>query len=105
MNNLNIKKGDKVVVISGKDKGSMGKILGAMPKENRVVVEKVNMATRHRKPRQQGEQGGRIEMEAPINASNVMLVCPKCNKATRVAHTVSGDKKVRTCKKCGKNID
>ncbi len=105
MNSLNIKKGDKVVVISGKDKGTKGKVLGAMPKENRVVVEKVNMATRHRKPRQQGEQGGRIEMEAPINASNVMLVCPKCGVATRVAHSVVGDKKVRTCKKCKKNID
>ena len=88
MKKLNVKKDDTVVVISGKDKGKKG-----------------NMVTRHRKPRKQGETGGRIEHEGTINASNVMLVCPKCGVATRVGHAMDGDKKVRVCKKCGKNID
>ena len=79
MKKLNVKKDDTVVVISGKDKG--------------------------KKPRKQGETGGRIEHEGTINASNVMLVCPKCGVATRVGHAMDGDKKVRVCKKCGKNID
>ena len=93
MNKLNVKKGDTVVVISGKDKGKQGKILAAMPEDQRVIVQNVNMITAHVKPRKQGEEGGR------------MLVCPKCGKATRVGHAYEGDKKVRVCKKCGKNID
>ncbi len=105
MKKLNIKKDDNVVVISGKDKGKKGKIMLAMPEEERVVVSNVNMVVRHKKPRKQGEPGGRLNQEAPIAASNVMLVCPKCGKATRVAHAMNGDKKVRACKKCGKNID
>lgn len=102
---MNIKKNDTVIVLSGKDKGTKGKVLVAMPKDNKVIVEGVNVATCHTKPRKQGEQGGRINKEGTINVSNVMLVCPKCNKATRVGHAVVGDKKVRVCKKCGKNID
>ena len=105
MNKLNVKKGDTVVVISGKDKGKQGKILAAMPEDQRVIVQNVNMITAHVKPRKQGETGGRIEHEGTINASNVMLVCPKCGVATRVGHAMDGDKKVRVCKKCGKNID
>ena len=96
MKKLNVKKDDTVVVISGKDKGKKGKVLS---------VDPANMVTRHRKPRKQGETGGRIEHEGTINASNVMLVCPKCGVATRVGHAMDGDKKVRVCKKCGKNID
>ena len=102
---MNVKKNDTVVVLSGKDKGKKGKVLVAMPKDSKVIVEGVNVATCHTKPRKQGEQGGRINKEGTINVSNVMLVCPKCNKATRVGHAVVGDKKVRVCKKCGKNID
>lgn len=102
---MNIKKNDTVIVLSGKDKGKKGKVLVAMPKDSKVIVEGVNVATCHTKPRKQGEQGGRINKEGTINVSNVMLVCPKCNKATRVGHAVVGDKKVRVCKKCGKNID
>ena len=105
MKNLNVKKGDNVVVISGKDKGKKGKILVAYPEKNRAVVQNVAMITRHVKPRKQGEPGGRIEKEGSIHVSNVMLVCPKCDKATRVGHKMEGDKKVRVCVKCGKNID
>jgi len=101
---MNIKKDDKVVVLSGKDKGKEGKILSADPKALKVVVEGVNVATKHQKPRKQGEEGGIIKVETPIYASKVQLVCPKCGKATRVAHKIEGDKKVRVCKKCGAEI-
>ena len=110
---MNVKKGDTVVVISGKDKGKKGKILVSMPKDERVVVQNAAMVTRHVKPRKQGEPGGRIEKEGTIHVSNVKLVCPKCNKPTRVGHElkeieVGGVKKmksVRVCKECGKTID
>ena len=101
---MNIKKDDKVVVLSGKDKGKEGKILTADPKAMKVTVEGVNVATKHQKPRKQGEEGGIIKVETPIYASKVQLVCPKCGKATRVAHKIEGDKKVRVCKKCGAEI-
>ena len=113
MNSLNVKKGDTVVVISGKDKGKKGKIMVAQPDDERVIVQGAAMVTRHVKPRKQGQPGGRIEKEGTIHASNVMLVCPKCDKPTRIAHKlkeveISGEKKqksVRVCKKCGKVID
>ena len=113
MKNLNVKKGDTVVVISGKDKGKQGKILVAMPEKDRVVVQNANMITKHVKPRRQGEPGGRIEKEGTIHVSNVKLVCPKCNKPTRIGHVIeeveiSGKKKMkslRVCKKCGAKID
>ena len=113
MNSLNVKKGDTVVVISGKDKGKKGKIMVAQPEDERVIGQGAAMVTRHIKPRKQGQPGGRIEKEGPIHASNVMLVCPKCDKPTRVAHKIkeveiSGEKKqksVRVCKKCGKVMD
>ena len=115
MNKLNVKKGDTVVVISGKDKGKQGKILVAYPEKERVVVQNANMITKHVKPRRQGEPGGRIDKEGTIHVSNVMLVCPKCGKPTRVGHKVeeveiSGKKKmksVRYCKNdsCGAKID
>ena len=101
---MNIKKDDVVVVLSGKDKGKQGKVLEVMPKERKVVVEKINMVSRHTKPRRQGDQGGIIQKEAPLYACKVMTVCPKCNKATRVAHKVEGGKKVRVCKHCGAEI-
>ena len=101
---MNIKKDDKVVVLSGKDKGKEGKVLTADPKASKVIVEGVNVATKHQKPRKQGEEGGIIKVETPIYASKVQLVCPKCGKATRVAHKIEGDKKVRVCKKCGAEI-
>ena len=98
---MNIKKDDKVVVLSGKDKGKEGKVLTAMPKDNKVIVEGVSVASRHMKPRKQGDQGGIIKMETPIYASKVMVVCPKCGKPTRVAHKIADGKKLRVCKKCG----
>ena len=101
---MKIKKDDKVVVISGKDKGKQGKILRADPESLKVVVEGVNVATKHQKPRKQGEEGGIIKVETPIYASKVQLVCPKCGKATRVAYKVENGKKTRICKKCGAEI-
>lgn len=99
---MNIRKDDKVVVLSGKDKGKEGKILTVMPKAGKVVVEGVNVAKRHKKARTQTEESGIIKVETPIYASKVMLVCPKCSKGTRVAHKINEKgKKVRVCKKCG----
>lgn len=109
-----VKTKDQVVVISGKDKGVKGKVITAAPKTGKVIVEGVAMVTKHQKPRQQGQPGGIIKKEAFIDASNVMLICPKCGKATRVAHTVIevtdkdgkvSKKNVRACKKCGAQID
>ena len=105
MNKMNIKKGDKVVVLSGKDKGKEGLVLEAMPKAGKVIVEGINIVSRHTKPRKQGEQGGIVKKEAAIYACKVQRVCPKCNKATRPAHKLLADgKKVCVCKKCGAEI-
>ena len=105
MNNLKIKKNDTVVVLSGKDKGKQGKVLEAMPKTGKVVVEGINVVTRHMKPRRQGEEGGIQKKEAAIYACKVQRICPKCSKATRPAHKMLADgKKVRVCKKCGAEI-
>ena len=101
---MKIKKDDKVVVLSGKDKGKQGKILVADPKAEKVIVEGVNVATKHQKPRKQGEDGGIIKVETPLYVSKVQLVCPKCGKSTRVAHKLTDGKKVRVCKKCGAEI-
>ena len=101
---MNIRRDDKVVVLSGKDKGKEGKVLVADPKAMKVIVEGVNVATKHQKPRKQGEEGGIIKVETPIYASKVQLVCPKCGKATRVGHKLEDGKKVRVCKKCGAEI-
>ena len=101
---MNIRKDDKVIVISGKDKGKEGKVLIADPKAGKVVVEGVSVASKHQKPRKQGEEGGIIKMETPIYACKVMVVCPKCGKATRVAHKIEDGKKVRVCKKCGAEL-
>ena len=101
---MNIRKDDKVVVLSGQDKGKQGKVLVAEPKTGKVIVEGVNVATKHKKPRKQGEDGGIIKVETPIYASKVQLVCPKCGKGTRVGHKTEAGKKVRICKKCGAEI-
>ncbi|MCL2678146.1 MAG: 50S ribosomal protein L24 [Clostridiales bacterium] len=105
MNTLSVKKGDTIVVLSGKDKGKQGKVLTALPKNGMVVAEGVNIVTRHKKPRKQGEPGGIIKHEGAIRASKVMRVCPKCHKPTRIAHRIMADGgKVRRCKKCGEDI-
>ena len=106
MNSMKIKKGDRVKVIAGKDKDKEGLVLRSLPKRQRVVVEKVNIAKKAMRPTQQNPQGGITSIEAPIHVSNVMLVCPECKEATRVGSRVNEDgKKVRVCKKCGKDID
>lgn len=108
---LKIKKGDQVVVLAGKDKGKTGKVLTALPKLQKVVVEGRNMVTKHQRPQRTTRatpqtQTGRITMPAPMAAGKVMLVCPRCEKPTRVGHGVGEDKHVvRVCKKCGELID
>ena len=104
MNSLKIKKNDKVVVLSGKDKGKQGKVLGTVPSERKVVVEGINMVTCHVKPRRQGEEGGIVKREAAIASCKVQVVCPKCGKGTRIAHKIEGDKKTRVCKHCGAEL-
>ena len=104
MNSLKIKKNDTVVILSGKDRGKQGKVLGTVPGEGKVVVEGCNMVTCHIKPRRQGEEGGIVKREAAIAACKVHVVCPKCNKGTRVAHKIEGDKKIRVCKHCGAEL-
>ena len=101
---MNIKKDDKVIVLSGKDKGKQGKVLSADPKAMKVVVEGVNVATKHQKPMKQGQDGGIIKVETPIYVSKVQLVCPKCGKGTRVGHKIADGKKVRVCTKCGAEV-
>ena len=102
---FNLKVGDKVEVIAGKSKGTVGKIIKTFRKENKVIVEGANLVTKHVKPSAQNENGGIIKVEAKIDASNVMVVCPVCNKATRVAYAIEGEKKARICKKCGAVLD
>ncbi|MBN8704384.1 MAG: 50S ribosomal protein L24 [Bacteroidetes bacterium] len=108
---LHIKKNDTVRVITGNARGTMGKVLKVYPETNRVIVEGVNIRIRHTKPNATYPQGGRIEKEAPVNASNLMLVCPKCSASTRVAHKMITEentgklKSRRACKKCGELID
>lgn len=104
MNHLSIKKDDTVMVLSGKDKGKTGKVLRVYPEQRKVVVEKVNVCSKHMKPRRQGDEGGILKKEAPIYACKVMRVCPKCNKPTRPATKISNGKRVRVCKKCGAEI-
>lgn len=102
---MHIRKKDKVRVISGNDRGKEGEVLKVFPDEDRVVVEKVNMIKRHQRKSQQMPQGGIVEREAPISVGNVMLVCPKCNKAARTGTAVLEDgSRVRTCKKCGEML-
>ncbi len=105
MAKMNIKKGDKVKVLSGKDKGTEGVVMRAHPQSMRVTVEKVNVVTKAMRPTQANPQGGLTHMEAPIHVSNVAVVCPKCNKATRVGVKRENGKKIRVCKKCGADID
>lgn len=105
MTKMHVKKDDTVVVITGKDKGKKGKIMVTSPKAGRVVVEGVNIVARHTKPKGQGQQGGILHKEAPVDASNVMLYCDKCGKGVRTKVQVLEDgKKVRICKKCGQSV-
>ncbi len=102
---LHVKKGDNVLVITGKDKNKTGNIISANPSDNTVVVAGVNIISKHQKPRKAGEKGGINKYEGKIDASNVQIICPVCGKATRVAYATIDGKKVRVCKKCGESLD
>lgn len=102
---LSIRKGDRVRVIAGKDKGKEGVVLRSQPEKERVVVQNVHMIKKHTRPSQKNPQGGIVEMEGTIHVSSVMLVCPSCGQPTRVGRRREGGVRVRTCKKCGKDID
>lgn len=101
---LHVKKGDKVEVISGKDKKKQGKVLVSYLATGKVLVEGVNIIKKHTKGTQQNPAGGIVEKEAPIDASNVLLYCSKCGKGVRYGHKITGDKKTRVCVKCGKEL-
>ena len=102
---MKVKKGDTVVVLSGKDRGRQGKVLGTVPKEEKVVVEGLNMVTCHVKARRQDEQSGIVRREAALRACKVQVVCPKCSKPTRVGMRIDADgKKSRVCKHCGAEL-
>ncbi|HDQ22573.1 MAG TPA: 50S ribosomal protein L24 [Candidatus Uhrbacteria bacterium] len=108
---MKIKSGDKVKVIAGKDKGKKGKVLQVFPDKGRASVEGINLAIKHLRPKKQGEKGQKIEFPAPLNISNLMLLCPKCNKPTRIKFKILEksdnlrNKKVRICSKCKELID
>ncbi len=103
---LGIRKEDTVAVIAGKERGKKGRVLSVSPSKSTLIIEKVNIIKKHMKPSRKHAQGGIIEKEAPVNISNVILVCPKCGKTTRIANFVmEGGRKVRMCKKCKEVID
>lgn len=103
---LQVKAGDRVMVTAGKDKGKTGNVKKVVTSESKVIVEGANMITKAQKPNPMaGIQGGLIKLEAPLDASNVMVVCPSCEKPTRIKHDVVDGKKIRVCKKCGEQLD
>ena len=101
---MKIKKGDTVLIISGKDRGKKAKVLEALPRQNRVSVEGVNIIKKHRRAKSEGEKGQIVEIPKPINVSNVKLVCPKCSQPTRIGYRITEKKKYRICKKCNQEI-
>jgi len=110
---MKIKKGDTVLIISGKDRGKKGKVLEVFPKENRLLVEGVNLRKKHMKPKREGEKGQTIELSVPIHASKAKFICTRCQKTTRIGYVFKEDtlsnskekkKKFRVCKKCGKEV-
>ncbi len=103
---LRIRKGDTAIVLTGKNKGKSGRVLSVLPAKERATIEGVNVVKRHMKPSKKYSQGGIIEKEAPLHLSNIMLVCPKCNKPTKVSNTLLDDgRKLRSCKKCKEVIE
>ncbi|MDR2492949.1 MAG: 50S ribosomal protein L24 [Coriobacteriales bacterium] len=104
-NKMRVRKGDTVKVMSGKDAGTTSVVMRAIPESRKIVVEKVAVARKAQRPTRDNPSGGIMSIEMPIHVSTVMLVCPKCSKPTRVGMRLDEDKKVRVCKKCGKDID
>lgn len=103
---LRIKKGDTAIVLTGRNNGKSGRVLSVMPSKEKVIVEGLNIVKRHMKPSKKYAQGGIIERESPLHISNIMLMCPKCNKPTKIGNAVLEDgRKLRTCKKCKEVID
>ncbi|MBS1125151.1 MAG: ribosomal protein [Nitrospirae bacterium] len=103
---MQIKKNDTVLVTSGKEKGKRGRVIAVYPRENRVLIEKLNMIKRHTRPNQQLRQGGIVEKESPISAANVKLICAKCDKPTSIARKAQGDgTRVRVCKACDATLE
>ena len=105
MNKVHVKTGDTVIVLSGDDKGVKGEVIAVSPAEGKILVKGVNMVKKHVKPRRQGETGGIVDAEGAMYASKVALYCPKCDKGVRTRIVMDGDKKVRTCVKCGHKFD
>ena len=101
---MKIKKGDNVQVLSGNDKGKTGEVLEVIPKTGKIIVKGVNIRKKHVKPRKQGDEGGIIPVECSIFSAKVNVVCPKCNKPTKIKYEMDKDKKVRVCKKCGAKL-
>ena len=97
---MKIKKGDTVLIISGKDKGRTGKVTKALPKKGGILVERINLKKKHVRPKKQGEKGQVVDVSALLEVSNVKIICPKCGKAARVGYKVEGEVKNRICKKC-----
>lgn len=101
---MKIRRNDTVLIICGKDRGRKGKVLKCFPKERKIVVEGLNLRKKHIRPRREGEKGQIVEIPAPLDVSNVKLLCPKCSKPTRVGYKFEKDKKFRICKKCKEKI-
>lgn len=101
---MKVKKGDLVLITSGKDKGKTGKITRALPKELKVLVEGVNLKKKHVRPKREGEKGQVVEVPAAMDVSNIKMICPKCGKATRVGYKIEKDIKKRICKKCKQEV-
>ena len=101
---MKVKKGDSILITAGKDKGRTGKIIKAMPKELKILVEGINLKKKHVRPKREGEKGQIVEIPVPMDISNVKLICPKCGKATRVGYKIDKEQKSRVCKKCGQII-
>jgi large subunit ribosomal protein L24 len=104
MKNLHIKADDTVIVLSGNDKGTKGKVIAVSPEEGKAIVEGVNVQKKHVKPRKQGETGGILDVEGAVYASKLQLFCSNCDKGVRVGYKTENGKKIRVCKKCGKEI-
>ena len=104
MSKVHVRRDDTVIVISGDDKGVIGKVVAVSPDEGKVIVQGANMVSKHQKPRRQGETGGIIKVEGAMYASKVQIYCSKCEKGVRIQHKIVDGKKIRVCAKCGQEL-